>query len=162
MSNNNINEKSFTLVLSNVKKFALFIKNFPISTSLILSLILKKITITNTLKLRIRLPQTLTIKKIRLTYISKLLTRFVSTLSIRTVKLIMTMKVINRESSSILLRMPFVNVAKFIIRTIAPISGGFVRFVLAPTVAVLIKLTTLDPQLLSVLDVQTLNQMDHS
>ena len=162
MTNNSVNEKTFTLILNRTRTFTLRIVNFFVNASLRILIYISTINIETITSQRIRSISSILIPKILMVTVSQLLNRAITNLSVKTVWLVMILKTINRETSNIIFHIQFTTIIKRLVRNLVSMTGGFIHMTLSAVVAVLIHLTTLDPQLLSDLDSQTLAQLDHS
>lgn len=158
----NINEQTFTLILNNTKQFVLRITNFAVNLSLKILIHISSIHIATIVKQRIRIISNLKIPKIVFTYINHLRSRLPQTIILKSIKMSFVRRTLNREITNVLLRIRLSTIYRRRIRTLLSMKSGYIHMLLTPVVAVLIKLSTLDSQLLSSLDSQNLSQLDHS
>ncbi len=157
-----INQKTFNLILKNTKSFTLKIFDFAVSTSLKILIHISSIHFTTIIHQRIRMITNMRIPKLIMATAYHRLIRMVAPVVIKGPVLTFIRRTINRELTTILLRIRFTTSYHTKLRSLLSMKSGFIHMVLAPIVAVLIKLLTLDPELLSTLDVQTLAQLDHT
>jgi hypothetical protein len=160
-----INKKSFNLVVRRSKSYTINLFGFSLTSSLFSNIILR-CHMTFVMIIGLALNVSLIIKKVRLTFsntLIKLYTKF--TLSLNLKKIIITissMKLTTRWIQNI-------NARKIILTTLMRlrmrITGTIIRvtkvvLTLSPLVGTFTKLSVYDPQMLSVLDTKTLQEMD--
>lgn len=159
---NNINSKTFTLNVYRVKEFTLKIIGFPISTAISILMLISKLQIVITTRLKKRKSISLKIKKLIIRINGKLNKRESSDISLKKINFTTNMRLIFKKSVSVLIRIPITIIMRLKFREILNINTGFQHITLTVISEILKKLSEFDPQTLSALDGLTLGQMDHT
>ena len=162
MSNATINKKTFNLVLNKTKTFILRMSNFTITTALRVLISISTINLDITVKQLLNSTISMSVKTIGLSFVSKMNLLVSPLISLGTIGLTFVTKALTRFTTTIDFKIPISMTAKFLLKNILSVSSGKVNLVLTPIVAIFIYLSELDPQLLNVLDVQTLADLDAS
>lgn len=157
-----INKKAYDLVLRASKSFELFIANFPFNQT-ILFRVRDKIILTFVAQLQSVLSITMNVKKIRLVISQvKLTTKITQTINVKRIRATYVFRQRMKAVSTILLRVEQTFVSKAIQKAVTTIVQGRFSLTIEPILATFFPLSEYDPDALSTMDTQTLQDLDYS
>ena len=162
MSSATINKQSFQLILNRTKRFTLKMANFAVTTALAVLIRISTINLSVIVRQLLRNLITLRISTVAISSLAKFRTRIPTTLLAGKIGVSTILKTINRMLITMTSKIALSFITRFLSRIPLSMTTGKIGMAFSVVVAILIKLSALDPQLLSALDGLSLSQMDHS